>query len=194
MSEYLISGIGKHLKKLRKERKLKLTALAKSAGVSKGLVSKIENGRTIPSLPVLLSLINALDLTPGQFFEPLNFESSQSFTHKRPKDFKKVKKEDDAKGLNYQLMLEKGFQHFSMEALTLEVEPGAERDYISSDAYEFKYLLEGEVSYMIDEEEVELNKGDCLLYDGRIPHLPRNKSGKPAKMLVIYIYQQKEKM
>ncbi|MBK6946918.1 MAG: helix-turn-helix transcriptional regulator [Haliscomenobacter sp.] len=49
MSDYLISGIGKKLRAVRMERKIKLTALANKAGVSKGLLSKIENGRTVPS-------------------------------------------------------------------------------------------------------------------------------------------------
>ncbi len=193
MSEYLISGIGKHIKKLRKEKKLKLTVLAKLAGVSKGLVSKIENGRTVPSLPVLFSIINALELSPGDFFESLNFEPPQTYLHKRPEEFQKVKKEDKAKGFNYQLMMEMGFQDFSFEALTMVVLPGAEREPVSSDAYEFKYMLEGEVSYQIDEEEVTLKAGDCLLYEGRIPHVPHNTSGKPAKMLAIYFYKQKDK-
>jgi mannose-6-phosphate isomerase-like protein (cupin superfamily) len=52
---------------------------------------------------------------------------------------------------------------------------------------------EGEVNYRIDEEEVHLKAGDCLLYDGRIPHVPLNTSKNPAKMLVIYLYKQKNK-
>lgn len=193
MSEYLISGIGKHIKKIRKEKKLKLTALAKLAGVSKGLVSKIENGRTVPSLPVLLSIINALEMRPSDFFEPLHFVPSQHYIHKRPEEFTTVKKEDDARDLHYQLIMEKGFQDYSFEALTLEVGPDAERDPVSTDAYEFKYVLEGELDYQIEDEIVPLKQGDCLLYNGRIPHVPINNSGKPAKMLVIYLYKQKNK-
>jgi transcriptional regulator with XRE-family HTH domain len=42
--------------------------LASSSGISKGLLSKIENGKTLPSLPVFFALIDALGLSTQDFF------------------------------------------------------------------------------------------------------------------------------
>jgi transcriptional regulator with XRE-family HTH domain len=50
MNDFLI-GIGKRLKDIRKKNNLTINELAFKANVSNGLVSRIENGRTIPSLP-----------------------------------------------------------------------------------------------------------------------------------------------
>ena len=59
-----ISFVGKRIKELRLNKDLKLVEVAIKSRVSKGLLSRIENGRTIPSLPVLFSIINALNENP----------------------------------------------------------------------------------------------------------------------------------
>lgn len=56
--------IGKRIKRLRKERKMSQEALASRIDVSIPHMSNIENGKTKFSLPVLLSLTNALGVTP----------------------------------------------------------------------------------------------------------------------------------
>ena len=68
MNDFLI-GIGKRLKDIRKKNNLTINELAFKANVSNGLVSRIENGRTIPSLPVLLDLIQSLEIDASYFFE-----------------------------------------------------------------------------------------------------------------------------
>ena len=52
MDNFLI-GIGKRIKEIRKKQHITINTLATNAQVSNGLISRIENGRTIPSLPVL---------------------------------------------------------------------------------------------------------------------------------------------
>lgn len=56
MEDYLI-GIGKRIKEIRKRKNLTINTVAADAEVSNGLISRIENGRTISSLPVLLNII-----------------------------------------------------------------------------------------------------------------------------------------
>ncbi|MFT5252321.1 MAG: transcriptional regulator with XRE-family HTH domain, partial [Flavobacteriales bacterium] len=68
MNDYLI-GIGKRIKEIRKASKKTISSVASHAEVSNGLISRIENGRTIPSLPVLLNIINALEVDVSDFFE-----------------------------------------------------------------------------------------------------------------------------
>ncbi len=57
MSEEIILQIGTRIKEIRHSKKITLDQLASKAGVSKALISQIENNRTVPSLPVLLSIV-----------------------------------------------------------------------------------------------------------------------------------------
>ncbi len=68
MNDFLI-GIGKRLKDIRKKNNLTINELAFRANVSNGLVSRIENGRTIPSLPFYWILFSLLILMQATFLK-----------------------------------------------------------------------------------------------------------------------------
>ncbi len=192
MNEFILTGIGKNIKTIRLKSGKKLTTLAKEADISKGLLSKIENGRTLPSLPVFLSIVRALGISPKEFFKDLDFEPPQRYIHKSAQDCIPIKKEVEAHGFNYQFILERAFENFTLEVVILEIAPNSKRKKVQTDAYELKYVIEGEIDYQIDDEIIPLQKGDVLLYNGNIPHVPHNRTDKMAKMLVIYFFYNKE--
>lgn len=60
-----MSDIGERMKKLRKQKELTVRELAKMAGLSRGHVSDIENGRRRPSVEAAEALAEALDTSPA---------------------------------------------------------------------------------------------------------------------------------
>jgi len=52
---------------------------------------------------------------------------------------------------------------------------------------EFIYMVEGNIEYQLNDVIISLNQGDSLFFDGRVPHLKINKSGKEARILVVYL-------
>ncbi len=189
MVDDLLTGIGQKIKAIRLIKNLKLYQVAEKANVSKGLISKIENGRTVPSLPVLLAIIHGLETTPADFFSGLKLTDGKNFLHQTRDNLKEISKEG-AKGYHYQLIFSKPFEGFVFESVILTIDPSSSREKVVTDAYEYKYMLEGSVEYWIENEMVMLNEGDSLLYDGRLPHVPINCGKTRAKMLVIYLYNQ----
>ena len=59
---------------------------------------------------------------------------------------------------------------------------------ISTDAYECKYILKGDVEYQIGEETFTLHEGDTLFFDGRAKHRLRNIGPDDAMILVFYLF------
>ncbi|MDX2306534.1 MAG: XRE family transcriptional regulator [Microscillaceae bacterium] len=182
----VISGIGGQIKEIRKQKNWTIHDLAEATGLSKGMLSKIENGRTIPSITTLSAITQALQVDLSLFFN--NIESNNGFKYivKKKSEYGKIEKEGRI-GFLYNFILSHKLLDFVLETVVLELEPGAKREKVSTDAYEFKYVLEGSVDYIIGDEVVSLEEGDSLLFDGRIPHLPVNKSDKKVKMLVVYL-------
>lgn len=187
MNDYLI-GIGKRIKEIRKNNKKTINTVASDAKVSNGLISRIENGRTIPSLPVLLSIINALEIEVSEFFEGMPNASENNYIVSRSEENSIIEKEDDAKGFAYNYIFGKQLSSLGFEAVLLEVQPNSQREKVETDAYEFKYMLSGECMYRIGDDEVLLKEGDSIFFDGRIPHVPVNRGTLPAKMLVFYFF------
>lgn len=187
MDDYLI-GIGKRIKEIRKSGSFTISEIANRAGVTAGLISRVENGRTIPSLPVLLKIITALDIEVTEFFNGMPQVNGTQFIVTRKEENNIIEKEDDAVGFSYSYIFGKQLNSLGFEAVLLEVHPNSQREKVVTDAYEFKYMLSGECTYIIDETEVVLHEGDALFFDGRIPHVPVNRSTHMTKMLVLYFF------
>lgn len=183
-----ISGIGKKIRNLRKEQNLFASEVAKGANVSNGLISRIENGRTIPSLPVLFSIIEALGVEPATFFENIGPNGMFTYTVIRKEQYQDLEKEDEAKGFSYKFIFGKQIESITTEFVLLTLQPNCSREKVETDALEFKYLISGSCEYIIDKEVVTLNQGDAIFFDGRIPHVPRNPNSTPAVMLVCYLF------
>jgi len=189
MDTYLI-GIGKKIRALRKEKNLYASEIAKRANVSNGLISRIENGRTIPSVPVLFSIIEALEIEPSFFFHNIGPEGIFKYIVIRKDEHQPLEKEHEASGFSYESIFTKQLNGIGSEFVLLTLDPGCKREVVETDAFEFKYMLSGSCKYEIDGDLVELHEGDSLFFDGRLPHVPKNPYLIPAKMLVCYLYTE----
>jgi transcriptional regulator with XRE-family HTH domain len=187
MSTKVIHDIGKKIKFLRNRNEYKQSDLADITGTTKGLISKIENGRTVPSLPVLITILQALKVDFKEFFADIPIEQGSNFYVIRADEMQKIYKED-ASGFEYSFIFTKPLSTSIFEVSLLTIQPHSRRDPISTDAFEFKYVISGEVQYEIGEEKVNLKTGDSLFFDGRILHVPRNITLEPVTMLVVYLF------
>lgn len=187
MEDYLI-GIGKRIKEIRKGNKKTISEVAIDAGVTAGLISRIENGRTIPSLPVFLKIVGALGTEMTAFFDGMPKVNGQNFLVSRKNDHTLIEKEDEAIGFSYSYIFGKQLNSVGFESVLLEVKPNSKREKVVTDAFEFKYILSGECYYEIGDQEVLLQEGDSIFFDGRIPHVPVNRGNVASKMLVVYFF------
>src|SRR5580700_6801326 len=78
MNEELLLLLGDKIKTKRTKKNITLGQLAQKAGVSKGLISQIENNRTVPSLPVLFNIIHSLEENLRSFFEDMQDGDSKN--------------------------------------------------------------------------------------------------------------------
>lgn len=189
MESYII-GIGQKIRSIRKDKEMYASELAKKANVSNGLISRIENGRTIPSVPVLFQIINALEVEPSYFFQQIGNDSSFKYLVIRADETSPIEKEVEAKGFRYDFIFSKQIKSIGFEVVLLTLEPNCKRDMVETDAYEFKYILSGSCEYIIDGETVKLHAGDAIFFDGKLPHVPRNPNDQPSTMLVIYSFTE----
>ena len=65
--------IGEYIKERRKDLNLTAQELAKLSGVSQGHITLIENGKRIPSFPIMIKLVNALDVNWESFLQDTGY-------------------------------------------------------------------------------------------------------------------------
>ena len=184
MKNQVVNWIGGKIKSVRNERNLSLKDLSERSKISKGLLSKIENSRTVPSLPVFLGILDALDIPPKEFFDDLFIQDGKSYQIIR-KDERTMFEKEDRKGFSYESIFSKNFLNFYVDFVFLKIESGATYEPTISDGFEFKYMLKGHIEYVIGDDRIELEEGDSIYFDARVPHYPTTL-GKPAELIVIY--------
>ncbi|MET3502085.1 transcriptional regulator with XRE-family HTH domain [Mucilaginibacter rubeus] len=192
MEEDILIQISNRIKERRREKNITVQELAIRANVSKGLISQIENSRTIPSLIVLIDIIKALEIDLNEFFKDMRSKSDHlPVLVKRKHDYDHFEKEH-ADGFHYQRIFTQSISQSTVDIVILELEPDASRPLVETEAFEYKYILSGQVAYRFNDDTVTLNQGDSMLFDGRIPHTPKNMGDTTASMLVVYFFEEKK--
>jgi len=189
MHEDILIQISNKIKEARKSKKITVQQLANDADVSKGLISHIENNRTIPSLPVLMKIVLALNFDLTDFFKGISTNNNHEKVFIiRSKEYQSFNKEA-AKGFGYKRIMTRNMQGGPMDIILLELKKGASRSQVvRTDAYEYKYIIKGKVEYLIEDKKYILEEGDSIFFDGRLGHKPRNAGDASALLLVIYYF------
>lgn len=189
MKEDILIQIGTQIKERRKNKGITLQELADRASVSKGLVSQIENNRVVPSLMVLIEIIRALDVDLNVFFKEIGADSTTKTVLVKRRDEYSYFEKEQAIGFRYHRIFTKNIEKSTVDMVLLELEPDASRPMVETEAFEYKYVLSGEIEYQFEHETIRLKAGDSMLFDGRIPHTPKNIAAYNAVMLVIYFFE-----
>lgn len=187
MQNELISQIGKRIKTIRNEKGITLQKLSECSSLSKGLLSKIENSRTVPSLPVFLSIMKGIEISPKDFFDSLSTAGigGNAYAHFKKKDYKKLKKEERP-GFDYKFILAQSLSNCLLETVVLTIKPKTKGKPTVTDGFEFKYVVSGDCEYHVGDDKVALNEGDSIYFDASVPHYPINQSKRKVVMLVMY--------
>jgi len=189
MQEDLILLIGNKIKTKRIQRKITLEELAGRAGVTKGLISQIENNRTVPSLPVLFNIIHSLEEDVKSFFEDMHEHFANGRVLVIKKGQEKAFKKEPVKGFSYKRIFTRSLSSQAVDFVLLELKKGAGRkQLIRTEAFECKHVLKGKIEYQIENEKIVLQAGDTLFFDGRDRHRLRNIGNTDATILVAYLF------
>ncbi len=178
--------IGLRIRQIRKERNFSLQDVADRSGLSKSLISKVENFRTIPSLPVLSKITEVLKVKVAEIVKGIEEKNEQIYIVTR-KNERKILQRESAKGFIYELLMTENANNSLFESFVLTLEKGARRKSVSTDGHEFLFILKGEIKFHYGKEKIVLKKGDSIFFDGRTPHVPENMGKSEARFLVVYL-------
>ena len=186
-------SIGREVKAFRKKLGLTVADLSEATGISIGMLSKIENGMTSPSLTTLQTLSAALGVQISSFFR--EYEETRSAVHVKAGEGMEIERRGSRAGHQYNLL-----GHLGGNTSGVMVEPymitlTSESDVFPAfqhDGLEFLYVLEGEVEYRHGANTYHLCPGDSLYFDANAPHGPDRLLHLPIRFLSIISYPQKD--
>lgn len=187
----LEAAIGREVRGFRQQKNMTVADLAQATGLSLGMLSKIENGATSPSLTTLQVLAHALSTPITSFFR--RFEERREAMHVKAGEAVEITRAGTRSGHQYNLL-----GHIGGNASGVTVEPYMITLSETSDVFptfqhdglEFLYMLEGVLGYRHGDRHYRLHPGDSLFFDADAPHGPDVLIELPARYLSIICYPQ----
>lgn len=170
--------IGSKLRSTRQLRGLTLDQVARSAGLTKGFVSRLERDDVSPSVASLVSVCDVLGLRVGELFDPTPTS---------------VVRAEEGRLINFggegavERLITPGTQT-ALEVIHSVIEPGGnggEELYALACDAECAYVLSGAVEVVLEHHVETLTAGDAMTFPGRTPHTWRNPGPRPCKVLWI---------
>ena len=180
----LEEAIGHEVRRFREKLNITISELAKAANMSAGMLSKIENGATSPSLSSLQSLSRALQVPVTSLFR--SFEEVRDATFVKAGEGLKIERRGTRAGHQYQLLGHTRDGPLLVEPyLVTLTETSDVFPVFQHEGIEFLYMLEGEVGYRHGDKVYPLTPGDSLFFDADVPHGPEELRQLPIRFLSI---------
>ncbi|MFB9224709.1 helix-turn-helix domain-containing protein [Paracoccus cavernae] len=188
----LEAAIGRALRAVRQQQGMTVVELSSRTSISIGMLSKIENGITSPSLNTLQTLSHALSVPITTFFK--GYEERREVQHVKAGEHVEIDRRGTRANHQYHLL-----GHIGANSSGVVVEPylivltGGEDDVFPTfqhDGIELLYMLEGKVEYRHGDQTFLLEPGDSLLFDADERHGPEELVEVPARYLSIISYPQ----
>lgn len=184
-------AIGHEVRAYRKKLGITVADLAATTNLSIGMLSKIENGMTSPSLTTLQTLSHALGVPLTAFFR--RFEEDRSAVFVKAGQGVDVERRGTRAGHQYNLL-----GYIASNSAGVVVEPYLITLTGDSDIFpafqhegmEFLYMLEGEVVYRHANNLFRMLPGDSLFFDADAAHGPEELTSLPIRYLSIIAYRQ----
>lgn len=180
----LEAAIGEEIRRQRKRQDMTMAMLADAAGLSQGMLSKIETGQTSPSLATLANLANALAVPLSSFFSA--GERSRDVSYVPAGEGIRIDRRGTRAGHLYQLLGHSVRGDVTVEPYLITLDATAEPyDEFRHEGMEYIHMLSGSVVYRHGDSQFTLKPGDSLLFDARSPHGPLSLLELPAVYLSI---------
>jgi transcriptional regulator with XRE-family HTH domain len=168
-----LAQVGPRLRRVRTRRRMTLTGVANTTGISKSTLSRLETGQRRPTLELLLALSHAYRV-------PLD----DLVAAPEVGDPRIRLKPSRVKGRTVIPLTQQpdGTQAWKIVIPTSKTTPEPR----AHDGFEWIYVLSGHVRLVLGDRDWVLGPGEVATFDTRVPHWFGSTGTEPAEILSIF--------
>ena len=177
-------AIGRQVRAFRKQLGLSVVDLSRASDLSQGMISKIENGNTSPSLATLSSLAAALNVPVTAFFR--SYEEQRDAIFVPSGDGLTIDRRGTRAGHQYQLLGHSLHGDVAVEPYLITLREDSDVfPLFQHDGVEFIHVLSGSMVYRHGSSTYPLNPGDSLFFDADVTHGPEQLTELPVTFISV---------
>ena len=183
----LEASLGQVVREFRKRAGVGISELARRAGLSPGMVSKIENGAISPSLASIRSIARALQVPVTTLFR--EFDDISDATLVRAGEGMRVHRSGLGLEHEYWVLGQTTAKGIAVEPYLMTYSERSQvLPFLHRAGTQFIYVLEGELSYRHGTRTYRLAPGDSLLFQADVPHGPEKLIKTPVRYLSVLCF------
>lgn len=185
----LEEAIARNVRMLRQQASLSVGDMATRVGISKAMLSKIENAQTSCSLATLARLAVGLDVPVTSLLRGADGERPASFV--AAGSGATIVRNGSREGHEYELLGSLRGEHKRLECLHVTLtEKSRTYPLFQHPGTEFVYMLEGVMDYSHSRSVYRLTPGDSLQMDGEGRHGPLELLELPIRFLSVIAFPE----
>jgi transcriptional regulator with XRE-family HTH domain len=184
----LARHLGTVIRELRSKDHLTISELAAQAGISRGMLSKIETGQVSTSLDTLSRLAQSLGVSLAHLFRNYDMPAGGAQLVKNGGGMEVVRR-GTRRGHTYHLLAYDRGPKRSFEPFLITMDDASEVfPSFEHPGTEFIYMLKGKIEYRHGKQTYTLEPGDALTFRGDVPHGPERLLDLPIYFLSVIVY------
>ncbi len=179
--------VGSKLRQLRLRKKVSLVDLGRHTGLSASMLSQLENGHLVPTLPTLARIAMVFDVGLEHFFGERRRQKMFSIVRAAER-MRFPERADTPSPVYFFESLAFAAQGKGMQAYLAEFpeRPSGSAVHFHEGA-EFLFVLEGSVAIHCQEEDHVIEAGDSVYFDSSEPHSYRGLAAGGSRAVVITV-------
>ena len=178
--------VGQKLRALRLRKKIALVDLGRHTGLSASMLSQLETGKMVPTLPTLARIAMVFDVGLEHFFD--DRKRQKLFAVVRSDERLKFPERPDLQTPAYFFeCLAYATQGKDLQAYLAEFPKRNEEEVTEHfhQGAEFLYMLEGSIAVRFEQEDHVLRAGDSVYFDATEPHSYRGLGKTGGSAIVV---------
>lgn len=182
------------LKRLRELKGVTLEQLATRTGLTKSYLSKVERGMSVPSIATALKLADAFEVGVGDLFGAKT-QGNDFVVVRKDQRTPFSRKGGQKAGYRYEAIAP-GLAHGLFEAFVMHppLEYHPDRQRFQHRGQELIFVLKGRMEVYFPHSTVKLAAGDCIIFNGQLPHGTRSVSvGSQRAEAFVIVTNEKER-
>jgi transcriptional regulator with XRE-family HTH domain len=176
--------VGARLKHARHLAGIRMRELAAKVGCTEGMISKIENARVMPSLPMLQRLVEALGRDLPSFFGS-NPDAPGLVLRAGQRPIVTTDPIRKGQGVHYERLIPFGAGNLLEGNIHVVAPDGAKQDPITHQGETMGYLIQGQLELSIEGTTYALNAGDSFFFKNHLTNSYRNPGVQEARVLWV---------
>lgn len=178
--------IGGRLKHARLNRKLSLRQLAEKVGCTESFLSKVENNRVRPSLPMIHKIAVNLGISVARLFsEETDTAGAVTVMSEGQRQVLRTEHQRAGNGVALETLVPNHLCSL-LEANIHHIPVGTSSEgFLEHQGEEMGYVLEGELELTVDNQKAVVRKGDSFFFLSHLPHGYRNIGSVDARVLWV---------